>query len=93
MQPDAKIYVAGHRGMVGAALVRRFERAGYHNLVVRTSQELDLRDQAAVAAFFARERPEKKIITDAKAIKLDNSDPKKRTKFFRSRMRNHDDNP
>ena len=66
MQPDAKIYVAGHRGMVGAALVRRLERAGYHNLVVRTSQELDLRDQAAVAAFFARERPEYVLLAAAK---------------------------
>ena len=66
MQQDAKIYVAGHRGMVGAALVRRLERAGYHNLVVRTSQELDLRDQAAVAAFFARERPEYVLLAAAK---------------------------
>ena len=66
MQQDAKIYVAGHRGMVGAALVRRLERAGYHNLVVRTSQELDLRDQAAVAAFFDRERPEYVLLAAAK---------------------------
>ncbi|WP_210519777.1 GDP-L-fucose synthase family protein [Hymenobacter terricola] len=66
MQPDAKIYVAGHRGMVGAALVRRLERAGYHNLIVRTSQELDLRNQAAVATFFARERPEYVLLAAAK---------------------------
>ncbi len=66
MQQDAKIYVAGHRGMVGAALVRRLEGAGYRNLVVRTSQELDLRDQAAVAAFFAQERPEYVLLAAAK---------------------------
>ncbi|WP_310391101.1 GDP-L-fucose synthase [Hymenobacter sp.] len=66
MQPDAKIYVAGHRGMVGGALVRRLGRAGYHNLVVRTSQELDLRDQAAVARFFAQERPDYVLLAAAK---------------------------
>lgn len=55
---DAKIYVAGHRGLVGSALVRKLRAAGYDNLVLRTSAQLDLRDQAAVAAFFAQERPE-----------------------------------
>ncbi len=49
--------MAGHRGMVGSAVVRRLQQAGYHNLVMRTSQELDLRDQAAVAAFFAPKSP------------------------------------
>jgi GDP-L-fucose synthase len=52
--------------MVGAAIVRRLERAGYHNLVVRTSQELDLRDQAAVTAFFAQEQPEVVVLAAAK---------------------------
>ena len=66
MKRDAKIYVAGHRGMVGQALVRRLERAGYHHLVVRTSQELDLRNQADVAAFFATERPEYVLLAAAK---------------------------
>jgi len=66
MQQNAKIYVAGHRGMVGAAMVRRLERAGYQNIVVRTSQELDLRDQAAVASFFAQERPEHVVLAAAK---------------------------
>jgi GDP-L-fucose synthase len=58
MNPDAKIFVAGHRGLVGSALVRRLERAGYRNLVLRTHRELDLTDQAAVRAFFANERPD-----------------------------------
>jgi GDP-L-fucose synthase len=57
MELDAKIYVAGHRGMVGSALVRRLRQEGYHHLVTRTSAELDLRNQAAVADFFATERP------------------------------------
>jgi GDP-L-fucose synthase len=52
--------------MVGAAVVRRLERAGYHNLVVRTSQELDLRGQGAVAAFFAQEQPEVVVLAAAK---------------------------
>jgi GDP-L-fucose synthase len=66
MEQDAKIYVAGHRGMVGSALVRRLERAGYHNLVTRTSQELDLRNQAEVAEFFAEEQPEYVLLAAAK---------------------------
>lgn len=53
----AKVYVAGHRGMVGSAIVRTLQARGYNNIVTRTSQELDLRDQAAVRAFFADERP------------------------------------
>ncbi|MEJ7663684.1 MAG: NAD-dependent epimerase/dehydratase family protein [Hymenobacter sp.] len=57
MEKDAKIYVAGHRGMVGSAMLRRLEKAGYHNFLTRTSQELDLRNQAAVAEFFAAEKP------------------------------------
>lgn len=58
MKSDAKIFVAGHRGMVGSAIVRKLEQAGYRNLVLKTSSELDLRDQSAVAAFFEREKPE-----------------------------------
>ena len=52
-----KIYVAGHRGLVGSAMVRALGRVGYNNLILRTRDELDLTDQAAVAGFFARERP------------------------------------
>ena len=48
MEKNAKIYVAGHRGMVGSAIVRELERQGYHNLITRTHQELDLTRQEAV---------------------------------------------
>jgi GDP-L-fucose synthase len=57
MEKDSKIYVAGHRGLVGAAIVRKLQHEGYDNLVMRTSRELDLREQAAVREFFERERP------------------------------------
>jgi GDP-L-fucose synthase len=66
MDFDAKIYVAGHRGLVGSALVRRLERAGYRNLLFRTSSELDLRDQGATRAFFASERPDYVLLAAAK---------------------------
>ncbi|KAB2926742.1 MAG: NAD-dependent epimerase/dehydratase family protein, partial [Candidatus Contendobacter sp.] len=55
---DAKIHVAGHRGLVGSALVRVLRAQGYHHLILRTHAELDLLDQAATARFFAEERPE-----------------------------------
>lgn len=58
MKPDSRIFVAGHRGLVGSALVRRLQRAGCTNLLLRSSAELDLRNQAAVEAFFDAERPE-----------------------------------
>ena len=57
MTPAARVYVAGHEGMVGRALVRALTARGYHNLVVRTRSELDLQDQAAVRRFFAANRP------------------------------------
>lgn len=63
---EAKIYVAGHRGMVGSALVRRLTQEGFTNLVTRTSSELDLRSQQAVAEFFAQEKPEYVILAAAK---------------------------
>lgn len=66
MEKNAKIYVAGHRGMVGSALVRRLESEGYHNLIVRTSRELDLRNQQAVADFFAAEKPDYVFLAAAK---------------------------
>lgn len=58
MRPDSRIWVAGHRGLVGSALVRELQRRGYTNLILRTHAELDLTDQAAVEAFFATEKPE-----------------------------------
>jgi GDP-L-fucose synthase len=58
MNPDALIFVAGHRGLVGAALVRQLRAAGFHNLLLRERSELDLTSQHAVSEFFARERPQ-----------------------------------
>src|SRR5687768_7609932 len=58
MDKNSKIYIAGHRGMVGSALHRTLEKAGFTNLITRFSAELDLRDQAAVRAFFEKEKPE-----------------------------------
>jgi len=57
MQQHQKIYVAGHRGMVGSALVRKLQALGYTNILTRSSTELDLRNQAAVQAFFKEEQP------------------------------------
>ena len=58
MEKNAKIYVAGHRGMVGSAIVRELKRQGYENIITRTHKELDLCCQDAVEAFFAEEKPE-----------------------------------
>ena len=66
MEKGAKIFVAGHRGMVGSAIVRRLEKEGYQNLVLRTSQELDLRNQSAVEIFFAAEKPDYIFLAAAK---------------------------
>lgn len=66
MEKNAKIYVAGHRGMVGSAIVRRLQKDGYSNLVTRTSQELDLRNQQAVNDFFTVEKPEYVFLAAAK---------------------------
>lgn len=65
MHKDSKVFIAGHRGMVGSAIWRNLLNQGYTNLLTRTSTELDLRDQAAVNDFFQRERPE--IVIDAAA--------------------------
>ncbi len=65
MNKNTKIYIAGHRGMVGSAVVRKMEDEGYMNLVIRTSSELDLRNQEAVESFFKSERPE--VVVDAAA--------------------------
>ena len=66
MDLGAKIFVAGHRGMVGSAVYRALQKAGYNNLLVRTSKELDLRNQAAVADFFASEKPDYVFLAAAK---------------------------
>lgn len=66
MQTQEKIYIAGHRGMVGSAIRRRLEKAGFGNFVTRTSAELDLRNQAAVEAFFKEERPDYVFLAAAK---------------------------
>lgn len=63
---DASTYVAGHRGLVGSAMWRRFEQQGFSQLVGRTSSELDLRDRGAVAAFFADVRPRYVVLAAAK---------------------------
>jgi GDP-L-fucose synthase len=66
MRKDSRIYVAGHRGLAGSALVRSLESRGFHNLILRTHAELDLRQSAAVDAFFAAERPEYIFLAAAK---------------------------
>ena len=66
MEKDAKIYVAGHRGMVGSAIVRALEREGYHNIIVRTHQELDLCRQSDVEQFFSEEKPDYAFVVAGK---------------------------
>ena len=66
MNTEDRIYVAGHRGLVGSAIVRRLQADGYNNLVTRSSKELDLREQQAVRDFFAVEKPDYVILAAAK---------------------------
>jgi len=66
MKKDAKIYVAGHRGLVGSAIMKKLKKEGYNNLVYRTSSELDLRRQEKVEEFFKIEKPEYVILAAAK---------------------------
>ena len=66
MEKHSKIFVAGHRGMVGSAIYRKLQKEGYQNLITRTSKELDLRDQQAVAAFFNEEKPDYVFLAAAK---------------------------
>lgn len=66
MEKNAKIYVAGHRGMVGSAIVRELQRQGYTNIITRTHSELDLCRQDAVERFFAQEKPEYVFLAAAK---------------------------
>lgn len=67
MNKDSKIYIAGHRGLVGSAIIRKLVAEGYTNLVYRTSEELDLRRQEKVEDFFSEEKPEYVFLTAAKA--------------------------
>ena len=66
MNKDSKIYVAGHRGMVGSAIIRELERQGYNNIITRTHKELDLCNQQAVNDFFEAEKPEYVFLAAAK---------------------------
>lgn len=66
MEKNSKIYVAGHRGMVGSAIVRELNRQGYNNIITRTHRELDLTNQQAVNDFFAAEKPEYVFLAAAK---------------------------
>lgn len=66
MNKESKIYVAGHRGMVGSSIVRKLQNEGFNNLALKTSAELDLRNQAAVSTFFETEKPEYVFLAAAK---------------------------
>ena len=66
MEKNSKIYVAGHRGMVGSAIYRKLIKEGYTNIITKTSAELDLRDQKAVSEFFAEEKPDYVFLAAAK---------------------------
>ncbi len=66
MEKQAKIYIAGHRGMVGSAILRRLQQDGYYNFVLRSSKELDLRNQTEVQLFFEAERPDYVFLAAAK---------------------------
>ncbi|MBK9513640.1 MAG: GDP-L-fucose synthase [Flavobacteriales bacterium] len=66
MNKTDKIYIAGHRGMVGSAIVRRLQKDGFTNIVTRTSKELDLKEQQAVRDFFALEKPDVVVLAAAK---------------------------
>jgi len=66
MQKNSKIYIAGHRGLVGSAIVKNLETKGYRNLIYRTHKELDLMNQEAVETFFEKEKPEYVILAAAK---------------------------
>jgi GDP-L-fucose synthase len=66
LEKNSKIYIAGHRGLVGSALVRKLTDLGYRNLIYKTSKELDLRDLTAVTRFFEQERPEYLFLAAAK---------------------------
>ena len=75
MNSASRIYVAGHRGMVGSAIVRKLQQNGFENIITRTSTELDLRDQQSVNSFFSNEKPEYIFLAAAKVggIKANNT--------------------
>ncbi len=75
MEKGAKVFVAGHRGMVGSALIRKLEKEEFSNVIFRTSSELDLTNQSAVATFFQKEKPEYVFLAAAKVggIQANNS--------------------
>ena len=77
MEKSDKIYVAGHRGLVGSAIVRNLKVKGYDNVIGRTHKELDLTDQAVVRAFFEEERPDVVVLAAAKVggINANNTSP------------------
>lgn len=66
MEKQSKIYIAGHRGMVGSAILRKLQNEGFENLILRASKELDLRNQQAVQAFFEQEKPDYVFLAAAK---------------------------
>ena len=77
MEKNSKIFVAGHRGLVGSAMVRKLKNEGYQNLILKTRQELDLRDKKAVGSFFKTEQPEYVFLAAAKVggIQANNTYP------------------
>ena len=66
MNSQDKVYVAGHNGLVGSAIVRALKKEGYNNLLLRSSRELDLRNQQSVEDFFAQEKPDYVFLAAAK---------------------------
>ena len=77
MEKTDKIYVAGHRGLVGSAIVRNLQAKGYNNIIGRTHKELDLKDQAMVREFFETEKPDIVVLAAAKVggINANNTAP------------------
>src|SRR5688572_30727505 len=66
METNSRIYIAGHRGMVGSAILRNLQKKGFKNFILRTSEDLDLREQQAVREFFEKEKPDHVFLAAAK---------------------------